>query len=246
MIHRSIDERHDGWIRAAVQGKIEVRTGDGDAKGTTVVGYASIFDEPTELWPGYREVIRPGAFKKTLREADVRGLFNHDPNFLLGRTKSGTLRLEEDAHGLRYEIDLPDTATIRDLVAEPLKRGDLDASSFAFRAVKDRETAEQNGDDLITTREVIEAELFDVSPVTYPAYEGTEAELRAAMQMRAASSVGQGTAKVFAKILGAAGLRAADVLQFLERQENERGEEPQRGEPSLDLRRRKLVLLEMR
>ncbi|MCT7656157.1 HK97 family phage prohead protease [Oceanimonas sp. NS1] len=62
----------------------------------------------------------------------MRALFNHDPNFVLGRTRSGTLALSVDADGLRYEIDPPDTQTVRDLVLAPLARGDITGSSFAF------------------------------------------------------------------------------------------------------------------
>ena len=59
--------------------------------------------------------IAPGAFRKTIQESDVRALFNHDPNFVLGRNKAGTLRLYEDGDGLGYEVDLPDTQAARDV-----------------------------------------------------------------------------------------------------------------------------------
>ena len=149
----------------------EFRVGEPDAEGRTVLdGYASVFDKPTDMG-GWAEVIRPGAFTKTLKDgADVRALINHNPDLILARSKSGTLVLEEDGHGLRVLIDPAETSYATDLV-ESIRRGDVDQMSFAFRAVKDRWT--RDGDSGIELREVLEAQLFDVSPVTYPAYEST-------------------------------------------------------------------------
>lgn len=151
----------------------EVRTvGDGN----TLVGHAAVFNTVIEL--GYfREQILPGAFKKTLSDnADVRALFNHDPNIILGRTKSGTLKLREDDTGLLSEISMPDTAHGRDLMTS-VKRGDIDQMSFAFQAVQEQwdETDENN-----PIRTITEARLFDVSPVTYPAYPTTDVSARSA------------------------------------------------------------------
>lgn len=146
--------------------------GDGDEK---IVGYAAVFDKPSVNLGGFTERIRKGAFKKTIGEADVRALFNHDPNYVLGRTKSGTLRLEEDDTGLRIEIDPPKSGIVRDLVMEPIRRGDVDQMSFAFNTVKDAWTRNENGTD---ERELIEVRLHDISPVTYPAYPDTSVGLR--------------------------------------------------------------------
>lgn len=157
------------WVLAAT----ELRIQENDSGGKTLVGYAAVFDRWSEDLGFFREVIRSGAFRKTLSDgADVRALFNHDPNFVLGRTKSGTLRLEEDERGLRIEGDLPDTQTVRDLVISPIERGDIDQMSFGFRAVKD----EWNAD--YTERELLEVQLFDVSAVTFPAYPQTEVGVR--------------------------------------------------------------------
>jgi len=149
----------------------EIRT-DGD--GERIVGYAAVFNALSEEMFGFREIIRRGAFKKTIQESDVRALFNHDPNFVLGRNKSGTLTLSEDDKGLRIEIDPPTTQIVRDLVMEPMRRGDIDQMSFGFRAVKDGWTKE-NGKDV---RELLEVQLFDISPVTFPAYPQTEVSVR--------------------------------------------------------------------
>jgi HK97 family phage prohead protease len=120
----------------------------------------------------------PGAFDRALKEKqDVRALFNHDDNQVLGRSKSGTLRMSVDSKGLKYEIDPPDTQLGRDLVTS-IRRGDIDGSSFAFivRGQKWNETTK----DGVTTylREITDCDLMDVSPVTYPAYEQTSVAVR--------------------------------------------------------------------
>lgn len=149
----------------------------------TIEGYAAVFNQPSEVlsdWLGsFREYVAPGAFTKTLKDgADVRALLNHDPNFVLGRTKAGTLTLREDAKGLWYSVTPPDTQWARDLVAV-MRRGDIDQSSFAFRTVKDRWGVGKTDDgNEIDERWLLEAQLFDVSPVTYPAYPQTSSDVR--------------------------------------------------------------------
>lgn len=144
--------------------------------GRKIVGYAAVFNRRSQDLGGFVEVIRPGAFTEAIQTDDVRGLWNHDANFVLGRNKSGTLRLVEDDIGLRYEIDAPDTQTIRDLVMAPMERGDVDQSSFGFMTVSD----EWRHEDGQLVRELIKCGLFDVSPVTYPAYLDTKSAVRSA------------------------------------------------------------------
>ncbi|WP_134736933.1 HK97 family phage prohead protease, partial [Escherichia coli] len=92
----------------------EVRAEQYDNAPTHILGYGSVFNSRSEpLW-GFREIIKPGAFDDVLND-DVRGLFNHDPNFILGRSSAGTLSLSVDERGLRYDIVAPDTPTICDL-----------------------------------------------------------------------------------------------------------------------------------
>lgn len=125
----------------------------------------------------FREIIMPGAFDDVL-ENDVRGLFNHDPNFILGRSKAGTLSLSVDEKGLKYDITAPDTPTIRDLVIEPLKRGDITQSSFAFKIAPKGDEWYENEDGVII-REIHKiSRLYDVSPVTYPAYQEASSTAR--------------------------------------------------------------------
>lgn len=162
-------------IRASADGGIEVR------------GHAALFDTVTYIGPdgyGFEEVIAPGAFAKTLADgADVRFLFNHNPDLVLARTKSGTLSLREDRIGLLVEARLAPTTVGRDL-AVLLKRGDVSQMSFGFRVVKDRwETIERDGVK-IERRTVLEAQLLDVSGVTYPAYDETDLALREATLAR--------------------------------------------------------------
>jgi len=152
---------------------IELRVEGDETKKIT--GHAAVFDKWSEDLGGFREKIRAGAFKKTIKEADVRALFNHDPNFVLGRNTAGTLTLEEDKKGLAISIEPPDTQWARDLTTS-IERGDINQMSFGFRTVKDQWTTPKEGTD--NQRELLEVELFDVSPVTFPAYPQTDVGMR--------------------------------------------------------------------
>lgn len=148
-----------------------------------IVGYAAKFDSDSEEMWGFVERIAKGAFAEALKSSDVRALFNHDPNIILGRNRAGTLKLFEDDIGLRYEITPPDTQTAKDII-ESIRRGDINQSSFAFsmRGSGIQEWEERpDGTTIRTIKRV--AELFDVSPVTYPAYTDTESGLRTAEQV---------------------------------------------------------------
>ena len=158
---------YSGEVRAEQQGEQPMR----------IIGYGSVFNSRSEpLW-GFREIIKPGAFDDVLGD-DIRGLFNHDPNFILGRSTSGTLNVSVDDKGLRYDIAAPDTQTIRDLVLAPMMRGDINQSSFAFRVSHDGESWYPD-DEGIVIREINRfSRLFDVSPVTYPAYQEADSGIR--------------------------------------------------------------------
>jgi HK97 family phage prohead protease len=143
----------------------------------TIEGYAAKFGKWSQDLGGFREIIDRGAFKKTLKEADIRILQNHDSNFVLGRNKSGTAELWEDKTGLRFKVNLPDTSYAKDLV-EIMKRGDVTQCSFGFIPIKD----EWRND--FSERVLKEVRLFDASIVTYPAYEDTEAQVRNMKQIR--------------------------------------------------------------
>ena len=142
-----------------------------------IIGTGVVFESRSELLGGvFREIIMSTAFDDCDMQ-DVRGLFNHDPNYILGRTTSGTLTLRKHAGGLDYEIDPPANNTIRDLVLDPIKRGDVTGSSFAFKVSRDGDEWTKEGDIVIRYVHKIQR-LYDVSPVTYPAYPDTQAAQR--------------------------------------------------------------------
>ena len=136
---------------------------DGDKP--TVVGYGAVFNSMSNDLGGFREFIAPNAFEGRL-EDDVRFLVNHDANLILARTTNGTLRLSVDEKGLRYEADMPNTSTARDLM-ELLKNGTISQSSFAFTVEEDSWEV-KDGMNIRTIDKV--SQLYDVSSVTYPAY----------------------------------------------------------------------------
>ena len=152
---------------------LELRAMDQESK-RTVRGYAATFENRSGDLGGFIEQIDSSAFDETDME-DVRALFNHDSNFVLGRTKAGTLRLMVDENGLAYEIDMPDTQLGRDMY-ESIKRGDISQSSFAF-TIEDDEYRKE-GDTVFRTIKKIK-KLYDVAPVTFPAYEATSVMARA-------------------------------------------------------------------
>jgi len=156
--------------RSIAYNTAELRASD---DGKTLVGYASVFDSPSEPLP-WVEYVRRGAFRKTIKDgADVRLLIDHE-GIPLARTRSGTLMLKEDDIGLRVEARLDETNPDAMRVISAMRRGDLSQMSFAFQTVKDSWSADRS------VRDLKEVRLFDVSVVTYPAYEETVAELRSA------------------------------------------------------------------
>jgi HK97 family phage prohead protease len=158
---------------------VEQRAYDGELKaaleGRTVEGYASVFNSMSEDLGGFREIILPGAFSEVL-DNDVRALYNHDSNYLLARTTSGTLELKEDDKGLYYRFEMPNTSYGNDML-ELFRRGDLSQSSFGFTVEKDSWRMEE-GQHVRYIERV--GSLFDVSPVVYPAYTAASSGLRSA------------------------------------------------------------------
>jgi uncharacterized protein len=140
---------------------------------SVIIGYAAVFNSPTTIGDWFTEIIAPGAFSRSLSEnGDIRALFNHNWDNVLGRTKSGTLKLEEDERGLKFEIELPNTTLARDL-AESMARGDINQCSFGFWVTE--ETWDYSVEPYVRT--VNEVELFEISVVSIPAYDDTEASL---------------------------------------------------------------------
>jgi len=162
---------------------LQVRSEDGQPPRIEGLGavYFRADDPGTEyrLWSDTYERIMPGAFDEAIK-ADVRSLFNHDPNLVLGRNRgnAATLRLAVDAAGLRYSVEPPQTALIRDQVLEPIRRGDVSGSSFMFRPTKVVWVEEDRDGRTVDIRELHAVELFEVGPVTFPAYEATSTGVR--------------------------------------------------------------------
>ncbi|MAH47557.1 HK97 family phage prohead protease [Candidatus Pacearchaeota archaeon] len=152
---------------------VELRVSDGD--GPQITGYAAKFGKKSVNLGGFTEHIQKGAFDEALKNSDVCALKNHDSNLLLGRSTSGTLRLKTNSVGLYFEIDPPNTTTGRDTIEE-IRRKDLNGCSFAFIIAED---AWKNNEDGTVERTIIKVEqLFDVGPVTKPAYLDTTVSIR--------------------------------------------------------------------
>ena len=155
----------------------ELRVAENDGGGSYIEGHAAVFDSWSETLGGilpFKEIVRKGAFNESIGKDDIRALFNHDPNYVLGRNSAGTLELVEDEVGLRVRITPPDTTWAKDLQAS-IRRGDITQMSIGFIVEEDKWSTE-NG---IDTREIHKVQLFDVSPVTFPAYTATDVGVRA-------------------------------------------------------------------
>lgn len=157
-----------------------------DGQLPLITGYGAVFyregAEGTQywLWDNVVERISSGAFNRAIQEDDVRGLKNHDPNLLLGRSSSNTMRLSVDEIGLRYEITPPNTQAGRDTIEE-IKRGDLTGSSFSFLIPEggDEWTEAKTAEGAkIHIRTLKDLQVFDVGPVTFPAYSATSTGVR--------------------------------------------------------------------
>tara|TARA_E500000305_G_C4018415_1_gene237153 strand:+ start:551 stop:1183 length:633 start_codon:yes stop_codon:yes gene_type:complete len=145
---------------------LSIEKRDDEKESRKVIGYASVFNSLSENLGGFREQINRNAFNEVL-EDDVRALFNHNPDLILGRTIANTLNISVDEKGLRYEFDAPDTTVGNDLLVS-LKRGDITQSSFGFIVEEDSWDNDKEGKVIRTIEKV--SRLLDVSPVTYPAY----------------------------------------------------------------------------
>lgn len=163
-----------------------------DGTGRSVEGYAAVFNSTTQIggpgW-GYKEVIEAGAFDEAIGRSDCRALFNHEPDYLLARQSSGTLKLSLDEKGLKYAFESPNTQCGNDIL-EMMARGDLKESSFAFTVAEQEwlEEKDANG-DWTYTRKITKVDiLYDVSPVTYPAYADTTVAKRSLEDWQAANN----------------------------------------------------------
>lgn len=162
--------------RRAITNPPELRA---EGAGKVAKGYVALFNSRTQIGDYFYEIIAPGAFTESLRNADVLALIAHDTGRVIGRTKAGTLRLAEDNKGLFVEIDLPNTSDGRDLAVQ-LERGDISGMSFGFRVT--HEEWDETGQ--IPTRTIHQVDLREVSAVAFPAYPDTTLALRSLEEAR--------------------------------------------------------------
>lgn len=163
-------------IRAV--GNVESRAGDNGAP-TKITGYAAVFNSPVQIGSYFQEMIAPGAFSASIASDDIRALFNHNSDYVLGRNSNGSLTLREDAKGLYFEVTPPETSWARDLMLS-IERGDISQMSFGFIAKRQ----EWDETDDVVKRTLLEVELLEVSPVTFPAYPDTSAGVRSLEEWR--------------------------------------------------------------
>jgi hypothetical protein len=176
---------------------VEFRVDKGEGDKRKIKGHAAVFNSIADLgW--FKEMVQPGAFKDSIIVDDIRALFNHDANYVLGRNKPGTLILAEDERGLAVDIEPPGTQWANDLITS-MERGDVSQMSFGF------ETIDASW-DVIDTEEVRvlkRVKLWDVSVVTFPAYDQTDAQVRQVRSVfdehQAASKQGLNAAEIEAK-----------------------------------------------
>lgn len=186
-----------------------------DTDGWTLAGHSVVYNRWTEIgyWWKFREKIAPGAATKTIAENDIRSCFNHDPTWVLGRTKSGTHRLSEDDTGVAFETDLDPDDPHGQSVRAKVKRGDVDGCSFWFEVLREEWTyaTDENGLDMDECV-ITEFRMHEDGPVTFPAYEETDVTTRTAeLFLRSVGDVDERRAADLASEL------AADPIAFLER-----------------------------
>ena len=166
--------------RLMTASSLEVRADD-EGNENRIVGYAAVFNSMSENLGGFREQIAQGAFASSLGEgSDIRALWNHNSDFVIGRTTSGTLRLSEDEIGLRFEIDMPESARQQ---IEAIRRGDVTQMSFGFSVKPNGDRVEEDEDGMLI-RTLTDVKLMEVSPVAFPAYQATSVDQRTVEQLR--------------------------------------------------------------
>lgn len=168
--------------------KLEIRATEGDDAKRTITGAIKYNTDSAEMrdWWGdtFVETIDKEAFKDSISSRNVVGLWSHDTAQVLGNTKSGTLRLTNTETELRFELDIPNT-TVGNDAWELIQRGDVDGVSFGMRVTKDKWTSEKRDDKRIYKRLILNAELYEISPVAFPAYPANEVATRSLEEFKA-------------------------------------------------------------
>ena len=169
--------------RRTYAAELRVEAGGYGKKTPTIKGYAAKFNTLSSPMPiiedgqqigTFREQLMPGCFRTAIATSDIRMLINHDPNLILGRSKSGTLRMAEDEIGLSFDNDPPETSFSKDIQTS-MKRGDVDQCSFGFSVA-------EGGDEYRKDPEVLNGyirsihsvqKMFDLTIATFPQYDDT-------------------------------------------------------------------------
>jgi HK97 family phage prohead protease len=212
----AIAARGDKSGREERRGSLELRE-DSGASTAEVFGYASAFDSPytiTDIFGEYEEIVRAGAFDRTIREQDVRLYVNHD-GMALARSSAGNLELREDATGLEYRATLDTGVSVVGDLVRLMRAGVMRESSFAFQPIKQKWSADY------TKRELLEVKLFDVSVVSLPANPAASAGVRNAELVRWLSEV---EPLELAGELRTAGVGEASILEVVGRLASAAGE----------------------
>jgi uncharacterized protein len=166
---------------------LEIREASEENEKRTISGSIKYNTESAEMrdWWGdtFVEEIAEGAFDESLKVRDVVGLWSHDTSQVLGNTKSGTLRIENTKKELRFELDIPNTSVGND-AWELIKRGDVDGVSFGMKVTKDKWSSENRDGKKIYKRTILNAELYEISPVAFPAYPANEVSVRSLDEYR--------------------------------------------------------------
>lgn len=167
---------------------IEIRASEGEDGRRTIVGSIKYNTESAvlrDVWGDeFVEVIDKEAFKDSLASRNVVALWSHDTSQVLGNTKSGTLRLTNTETELRFELDIPNTSAGND-AWELIQRGDVDGVSFGMRVVKDKWSSEKRENGRIYKRQILAAELYEISPVAFPAYPANVVSVRSLGKFKA-------------------------------------------------------------
>ncbi|MGE0698782.1 MAG: HK97 family phage prohead protease [Hyphomicrobiaceae bacterium] len=154
---------------------VELRAG-GDKKSPRLIGHAAVYNSPSQDLGGFTEIVKPGAFTRTLKtDRDPLALVQHMPQLVLGRRSAGTLRLAEDQRGLAFEIDVPETTAARDLLVS-VERGDVRGASFAFSVPAGGDRWEVRGNNVV--RELVDVDLHEITITAQPAYLDTSVARR--------------------------------------------------------------------
>lgn len=155
----------------------DMQTRSDDNDGLYLEGYFAVYGDIYKVWEGATESIAPGAFDESI-SGDVRALYNHDDNLILGRTSAGTLELKDDSHGLwgRIKINRNDTDAMN--AYERIKRGDVTGCSFGFNIESEETDYREDGTVHWTITKV--NPLYEISPCVFPAYEATNVSARGA------------------------------------------------------------------